>query len=151
MKEGFKEEDQLARGLVEALTPQRSFTGIKTQFVRDRLKETKWENRGYIDILMHLEDAVEITKQGRSWGWSGAMLWGRMRHDYPVEYDCIRHEMEQGILTPPEEFMDLKAAHERNVAQLEAEAKERSEREVDERRRRAAELREQWRDLGGRD
>ncbi|MEA4882749.1 MAG: hypothetical protein VB144_03630 [Clostridia bacterium] len=151
MKEDFREEDELARGLVKALTPQRSFTGIRTQFVRDRLKETKWENRGYIGILMHLEDAAEITKQGRSWGWSGAMLYGRMKNDYPVEYDCIRREVEQGILTSPDEFMNLKTAHERRVAQLEAEAAERGKREADERRRRAAELKEQWRELGGRD
>ncbi len=146
-----EEESALVKGIVEALTPQMSLARIRTEFVRDRLKETSWDDRGYIEILMHLEDAVDVIRQGKSWGWSGAMLWNRMKKDFPVEYECIKLEMIDGKLTSPEESMRLKTSHVRETARREAEAVERSRREAEARQERQAELREQWRELGGRD
>ncbi len=124
---------------------------IRTQFVRDRLKETKWENRGYIDVLMHLEDSVALSMRGKSPGWAGGMMYALMSKDYPVEYNCIRREMTEGTHTSFDEFINMQVDHDRAVVQREIEAVEHDMQEQDELRRREAELETQWRELGGKD
>lgn len=127
----------------------RDLSDIKTQFVRDRLKETKWADRSYIGILMHLEGSVELSIRGQSPGWAGGMMYAKMRVDYPVEYKCIKREMTEGIRTSFDEFINMQVDHDHEVAQREIEAAERSIREWDEEFGRQDELQRQWRELGG--
>lgn len=127
----------------------RDLNKIKTQFVRDRLQETKWEDRGYIETLMSLENSIELHMRGRSPGWAGGMMHAIMRKDYPVEYTCIRREMEEGIRTSLDEFVKMKADHDQEVAQRKIEALERDMQAQDEQRSREKELRKQWCELGG--
>lgn len=122
---------------------------IRTRFVRDRLQETRWENRGYIYALMDLEEDMRLSMIGKSSGWSAGMKFGRIRKDYPVECECITREMKHKMFTSPEEFHNMKARHDYEVAQAAAEAAERQARELEAQHRRDLEMEEQWYLLGG--
>lgn len=122
---------------------------IRTRFVRDRLQETRWENRGYIYALMDLEEDMRLSVIGKSSGWSAGMKFGLIRKDYPVECECIRREMKDKVFTSPEEFHSMKARHDYEVARAAAEATERQARELDAQHRRDLEMEEQWYLLGG--
>jgi len=150
LERDFEEECPFVGELKRTCQSARDYGDIRTQFVHDRLRETKWEARGYIDVLMHLEDSVELSMRGKSPGWAGGMMYSLMRKDYPVEYECIKREMTEGLRTSFDEFINMQVDHDHDVAQREIEAVERSMKEQDERRRREAELEKQWREFGGR-
>ena len=149
MERGFEEECPLVGELRKKWELARDYGDIRTKFVRDRLKETKWEDRGYIDVLMHLEDSVALSMRKKSPGPAGGMMYSLMRKDYPVEYECIKREMTEELRTSFDEFINMQVDHDHDVAQREIEAVERSMKEQDERRSRQAELEKQWRELGG--
>jgi len=151
LERDFEEECPLVGKRKKKWELASNYGDIRTQFVRDRLKETKWGNRGYIDVLMHLEDSVALSMRKQSPGPAGGMMYALMSKDYPVEYKCIRREMTEGIYTSFDEFINMQVDHDHDVAQREIEAVERSMKEQDERRRREAELEKQWRELGGKD
>ena len=60
---------------------------IMTQFVRDRLGETNWENREYIKDLYKLE---RLIKKGGPTSYAESMLNKALQSEYPVEYDGLR-------------------------------------------------------------
>jgi len=146
----FEEESPFVEELKKECQSARDYGSIKTQFVRDRLKETKWEDRGYIDILMHLENRVALSMRKQSPGWAGGMMYALMCKDYPVEYKCIRREMEEGIRTSFDEFINMQVDHDHEAAQRQIEAVERGMQEAEEQRKKQAQLEQQWRELGGR-
>ena len=149
MARDFEEECPFVEELKKECQSARDYGSIKTQFVRDRLKETKWEDRGYIDILMHLENRVALSMRKQSPGWAGGMMYALMCKDYPVEYECIRREMEEAVRTSFDEFINMQVDHDHEAAQRQIEAVERGMQEEDKRRRKEAELEQQWRELGG--
>jgi len=146
----FEEECPFVEELKKECQSARDYGSIKTQFVRDRLKETKWEDRGYIDILMHLENRVALSMRKQSPGWAGGMMYALMCKDYPVEYKCIRREMEEGIRTSFDEFINMQVDHDHEAAQRQIEAVERGMQEAEDQRKKQAQLEQQWRELGGR-
>ena len=150
MARDFEEESPFVEELKKECQSARDYGSIKTQFVRDRLKETKWEDRGYIDILMHLENRVALSMRKQSPGWAGGMMYALMCKDYPVEYKCIRREMEAGIRTSFDEFINMQVDHDHEAAQRQIEAVERGMQEAEEQRKKQAQLEQQWRELGGR-
>ncbi len=150
MARDFEEECPFVEELKKECQSARDYGSIKTQFVRDRLKETKWEDRGYIDILMHLENRVALSMRKQSPGWAGGMMYALMCKDYPVEYKCIRREMEEGIRTSFDEFINMQVDHDHEAAQRQIEAVERGMQEAEEQRKKQAQLEQQWRELGGR-
>ena len=150
MARDFEEESPFVEELKKECQSARDYGSIKTQFVRDRLKETKWEDRGYIDILMHLENRVALSMRKQSPGWAGGMMYALMCKDYPVEYKCIRREMEEGIRTSFDEFINMQVDHDHEAAQRQIEAVERGMQEAEEQRKKQAQLEQQWRELGGR-
>jgi hypothetical protein len=105
---------------------------------------------GYIGVLMRLEDRVALSMRKQSPGPAGGMMYALMCKDYPVEYKCIRREMEEGIRTSFDEFINMQVDHDHEAAQRQIEAVERDMQEEEKRRRREAELEQQWRELGGR-
>ena len=149
MARDFEEECPFVEELKKTGQSARDYGSIKTQFVRDRLRETKWKDRGYVEILMHLEDSIELSMRGKSPGWAGGMMYALMCKDYPVEYKCIRREMEEGIRTSFDEFINMQVDHDRAVVQREIEAVEHDMQDQDESRRREAEREKQWREFGG--
>jgi hypothetical protein len=82
---------------------------IRTQFLRDRLAETSWEERGFIGDLLFAEGVIA---SGGPSGFGGGMAMGMIRHSHPVEIACIQLELKEGVYTPPEEYRKLKTAHE---------------------------------------
>lgn len=78
---------------------------IKTEFLEDRLKETSWANRKYIQQLASLERV--IFKNGPQC-FNQAMVYYTLKKRYPVEYECIKKEFTTGILTSAAEFRKLK-------------------------------------------
>jgi hypothetical protein len=149
LERDFEEECPFVGELKKTSELARGYDDIRTQFVRDRLKETKWEDRGYIDVLMHLEDSVALSMRGKSPGWAGGMMYALMSKDYPVEYKCIRREMTEGTRTSFDEFINMQVDHDRAVVQREIEAVEHDMQDQDESRRREAEREKQWREFGG--
>ena len=83
------------------------YSSIKTQFVGDRLKETKWEDREYVQQLMAME---RIVYQGGPKNGASKVLFERLTRRYPIEHGAIAMELRRGELTSPEEFHLLKEA-----------------------------------------
>lgn len=67
---------------------------IRTQFVRDRVKETSFDDREYIHDLYLIEKLQSGRSLGLAFHMSGGVqkLYGR----YPAEAECIRLEMKEG-------------------------------------------------------
>jgi len=117
---------------------------ITTRFVRDRLRETSWADRWYIEDLYHIE---RFVKQG---GVKSVMQGYRrqalMLH-HPVEWECISREITTGEVTSPQEFAQLLREHkEREAAEKQARLRVRLEgREAYDRAHR-----DLWLQMGGR-
>ena len=64
---------------------------IQTQFVRDRLQETSFNDRQYVQDL-HM---IEQLQQGHQFGWAYHMSRGaeKLFTRYPAEAECIRLEL----------------------------------------------------------
>lgn len=77
------------------------YTTIKTQFVHERLQQTRWEDRQYIQELMTLE---RIVLQGGPRTGASRLLHERLVRRYPVEYGAIISELRRGELTTRSEF-----------------------------------------------
>lgn len=107
----------------------------RTQFVRDRLTETSWEDRQYIDDLLCLERCMVYGGGIRS-AYIGVSL--------PVETAAIREEIKEGVYLPPKEFHARKAAH-RELEDFRRQQGEARKRDLEEAQRRW------WRSVGGRE
>ncbi|MDA8064650.1 MAG: hypothetical protein M0031_03965 [Thermaerobacter sp.] len=113
--------------------------GIQSRFVQDRLQETEWQDRGYIADLKEVEHYLQSERPG----FAGSLHMRSLRNYYPVEVDCIRKELEEGIYTSPEEFRRLKAEQETTERQVTDDI-ERQKTDKEE------ETRRKWREKGGR-
>jgi hypothetical protein len=109
----------------------------KTQFVRDRISETKFSDMAFIKILLDIEDNIPRY------------------HDYPrgsgkmylyfhnwVEQSAIKAEMLEGKITTTQEYIETK-----RKAELESQ-KQQTEDEIKAAKEKKEEL-EQWIKLGG--
>lgn len=72
------------------------YSTIRTQFVRDRLRETRWEDREYIQQLMGLE---RIVSQGGPRNSAARLVYERLVRRYPVEHGAILSELHRGEVT----------------------------------------------------
>jgi|GEM_PF-591114 len=89
-----------------------SCTEAKTQFIRDRIKETAFRERQYIYQLLWLE---RIIFRGGPTQWAEGMAYHAMTHDYPIEAEAIRRELQEGKLTAREEFKGLQEKRRREL------------------------------------
>jgi len=122
------------------------YSTIKTQFVGDRLKETRWEDREYVQQLMALE---RIVYQGGPKNGASRVLFERLVRRYPIEYGAIATELRRGETTSPEEFRMLKDAQTvvwRKQEQMEQQRVEQAERR---KRDRLSKELGQWLRFGG--
>lgn len=69
---------------------RRKTARIKTQFVRDRLRETAWKDREYIWSLMRLET---YAIHGRYYSGPDALYTSGLLKGYHSEYEAIRDEL----------------------------------------------------------
>jgi hypothetical protein len=77
------------------------YSSIRTQFVRDRLRETRWEDREYIQQLMGIE---RVISQGGPKNGAARLLYERLVRRYPVEHGAIFGELQRGELTTQSHF-----------------------------------------------
>ena len=81
------------------------FRSAKTQFVRDRISETKFSDIDFIEIILDIEDNIPLDHDYPSWCWSNVMrVLGRCR----LERDLIKTEMLEGKITTTQEYRELK-------------------------------------------
>ena len=85
------------------------YSTILTQFVRNRLRETRWEDREYIQHLMGIE---RIISQGGPKNGASRVLYERLVRRYPVEHGAIFSELCRGYLTTDSQFRLLREAQE---------------------------------------
>ena len=83
------------------------YSTIRTQFVRDRLRETRWEDREYIQQLMGIE---RILSQGGPRNSAARLVYERLVRRYPVEHGAIFSELHRGELTSDSHFHLLSEA-----------------------------------------
>lgn len=83
------------------------YSTIRTQFVRDRLRETRWEDRAYIQQLMGIE---RIICQGGPRNSAARLLYERLVRRYPVEHGAIFGELQRGEVTTDSNFRLLSEA-----------------------------------------
>ncbi len=117
---------------------------IITEFVRDRIKETSWKDREYISSLQRIE---------RTLWWGGpkqfgeAMSYGNAKSAHPVEWECIKKEIQDGIRTTSEEFRRKADEYEKKKRVEERKCKlERIKKEISKEDKELA----KWLELGGR-
>ena len=113
---------------------------IKTQFIKDRMARTSWENRKYIRDLRSIERT--ILSGGPKSSVAANMHWVQ-KTKYPVEAECIEKEIRDGIYVSPKEFQELedKWKREKRVKAEQAERERKAEEDVEWRL---------WLKLGGR-
>lgn len=112
---------------------------IKTQFVKDRMAETSWDDRQYIYDLELLE---RFVVRGGPKSYNEAMVFRNTRNPHSLEFECIKKEIEDEIYTSPGEFRQLVAKRECEEAAKAKLAEQKRKAEEDEKRR-------QWLELGG--
>ena len=117
-----------------------SWKEIKTQFIKDRMKETSWEDRGYISDLVSIERTMLSGGPKSS---IAAQMHHLQKSKYPIEAECIAKEIEDGIYISPEEFRGIKGKwkHEQAIIAQHAECERKAKEEAD---------RRLWLKLGGR-
>ena len=122
------------------------YSTIRTQFVRDRLCETRWEDREYIQQLMGVE---RIICQGGPRNGAARLLYERLVRRYPVEHGAIFGELHRGEVTTDSHFRLLSEAQQvvwRKQEQLSQDVEEQSERKKTDRLNRE---RSEWLLQGG--
>jgi hypothetical protein len=129
----------------------RDYNEIKTEFVRDRLKETSFEDRGYINALMALEIFVDRYMNKKYISSTDGRYFNEISRRFPVEYECIEKEMREGVTTSFSDFINMQVEHDRAERQREVDFEEWRLRRLEEMKCREMELREQWKGLGGKD
>ena len=128
---------------------------IKTRFVRDRIRESSWGQRGYAYDLHLIEELLSGARMGWAFHVSGAPK--RLLSTNAAEAESIRRELKEGRYIDPETFHrgQARLAAEwdaRRHAQAEEKAKAQEIESRLEEDRREAELqkeREAWLLLGG--
>ena len=104
------------------------YSTIRTEFVRNRLRETRWEDREYIQQLMGIE---RIICQGGARNGAVRVLYERLVRRYPVEHGAIYGELHRGTLTSDCDFRLLSEAQQvlwRKQEQLSRDLEEQAEK-----------------------
>ncbi len=104
------------------------YSTIKTQFVRDRLRETRWEEREYIQQLMGIE---RIICQGGPRNSAARLLYERLVRRYPIEHGAIFSELQRGEVISDSQFHVLSEAQQvlwRRQEELSAAMEEQAEK-----------------------
>ena len=77
------------------------YSTIRTQFVRDRLRATRWEDREYVQLLMGIE---RVICQGGPRNDAARLMFERLVRRYPVEHGAILTELRRGEVTTDSNF-----------------------------------------------
>ncbi len=122
------------------------YSTIKTEFVQQRLRETRWEDRQYVQELMAIE---RIIAQGGPRTGAARLLYERLIRRYPVEHSAIVLELRRGQLTSHSQFKLLSEAQHilwNRQDELDRRQEEQKEKRKEEKLNRE---RTQWHRMGG--
>ena len=119
--------------------------GVKTDFLRELIKNTSWSERGRISGLTDLEHKLVYGVQPR---WASHVSYGNLLASYPTEYEAMVEELVRCDWLSTKRKGDIQAEYRARMAREKKEAEEsaRREREVRERDREALLA---WREAGG--
>tara|TARA_Y100000034_G_C6780253_1_gene348702 strand:+ start:316 stop:669 length:354 start_codon:yes stop_codon:yes gene_type:complete len=67
------------------------YINVKSNFIKEKIKKTKFKDRKYIDDLIFLED--HITGKIKNLGWAGSMKLHGLKNSYKKEYEAIYKEL----------------------------------------------------------
>jgi hypothetical protein len=98
------------------------YTNIKSKFIKDKIENSKWEDKNYVDSLIFLENYI-LGKINLSGGGS------RIYYTYQEEYKKILKELK------PEEFAKLHKEEIKKVVQEKQEEAEHKKRKQEEEQR----------------
>lgn len=108
---------------------------VKSKFIKEKIKSTKWKDRDYIDDLIAIECYVKGEMFGLGTGHKAKSLEG----EYPKEWVAIWKELE------PKKY-----EKNRKIDERERRREEKEEREMEEEEMIEEELdREDWKRVGG--
>lgn len=65
---------------------------IKSKFIKEQIRKSKWKDREYIEDLLFLEEAVLYPN--RKWGYGGSMHLYGLKQSYRKEYHAIFKELD---------------------------------------------------------
>lgn len=122
------------------------YATIKTQFVQQRLRATRWEDRQYVQELMAIE---RLLLHGGIRTAAARLLYERLVKRYPVEYSAIAVELRRGELTSDAQFKLLSEAQSvlwNRQDELDRRQEEQKQKRKDEKLDRE---RTQWHRMGG--
>jgi hypothetical protein len=109
------------------------YSTIRTQFVRDRLRATRWEDREYVQLLMGIE---RVISQGGPRNDAARLMYDRLVRRYPVEHGAIFTELRRGEVTTDSNFRLLCEAQQvvwRRQGQFGCDADEQARKKNDDR------------------
>ena len=113
------------------------YNSVKSEFIKDKIKKTKFEDRDYIDDLILLEKV--IIGKIKNLGWLGHMKLYGLQSKYKKEYKTIFKELN------PKGY-----AKELAFEKKEIEKEKREEKELEKEMKREEEKeRESWMRVGG--
>ena len=119
--------------------------GVKTDFLRELIKNTSWSERGRISGLTDLEHKLVCGVQPR---WASHVSYGNLLASYPTEYKAMVEELVQCDWLSTKRKDAIQAEYRTRMEREKKQAGEsaRREREVRERDREALLA---WREAGG--
>ena len=112
------------------------YENIKSEFIRNKIKETSWEAREYIDDLIKIEDFI---LRGGPHNWSGAMYYHQLKTNYRREWEIIYEELN------PKKYAELIKHEEEEKERERGEDEKRMQEEEKELERK----RKEWMEMGG--
>ena len=119
--------------------------GVKTDFLRELIKNTSWSKRGRISGLTDLEHKLVCGVQHR---WASHVSYGNLLVSYPTEYKAMVEELVRCDWLSAERKYDIQSEYRARMESEKKQAEESAgrEREVRERDREALLA---WREAGG--
>lgn len=95
------------------------YTNVESKFIKEKIKNTKWDDSGYIDNLIFLEKT--IIEGVHSMG--GNYMYRDLQNKYPKEYEAIYKELK------PKEWKKLQEEEKKDKEKAKREQKKEEEEE----------------------
>lgn len=113
------------------------YKDIKSRYIRDKIKQTKWKNRQYIHSLK----CIELLAPGKTFGLTTGYAWMNLPRMYPDEWEAIWTEIN------PEGYNEWRSQKKREVKAEQRAIRKEKEREKIEINKEKAE----WLEMGGKE
>ena len=112
-----------------------AYKNIKSEYIRQKLRKTKWKDSEYIDDLIRLEDCIVNGVQG----FAHAMAYSGLKDKYREEWEAI--------------YMELEPERGRIIIERQRKQEEKWKKEEEEyekkRKKKLEEMLKDWEEMGG--